>query len=332
MGRDCLRALRSDLYPENHGDGSKLFTLAIGRSFLMQGSMINPWILAARPKTLPAAVMPVMLGSALAWQAGGFAPVPALVCLGFALLVQIGTNYANDYYDGIKGTDTPQRLGPTRAVAAGLVKPEAMWRATLIVLGLAFVLGLTLVAYGGWWLVLVGAASLLCAVAYTGGPYPLGYHGWGDVFVIGFFGLVAVSFTSYVQTGEFSAVALLAGLAMGLVVNNILVVNNYRDLDEDSRAGKRTLIVRFGRRFGLGLYAGSYLAGLLIPVGLGLAGYFSWPIMLIVPMAMAGIVVLNIALLQRARTAADFGRVLAQTAKSVVFYGISFSAAILVSA
>jgi 1,4-dihydroxy-2-naphthoate octaprenyltransferase len=297
----------------------------------MQSYMISPWILAARPKTLPAAVMPVLLGSALAWHAGGFAPLPALICLGFALLVQIGTNYANDYYDGIKGTDTPQRLGPTRAVASGLIKPEAMWRGTLVVLGAAFVLGLTLVSYGGWWLVAVGAASLLCALAYTGGPYPLGYHGWGDVFVIAFFGLIAVAFTFYVQTGAFAQEAWLAGLAMGLVVNNILVVNNYRDEAEDRRAGKRTLVVRFGRRFGLCLYAGSYLVSLLIPIGLGAMGYFSWPIMLIMPASMIGIIVLNVALLQRAQTAEDFNRVLAQTAKSVVFYGISFSAAVLVS-
>ena len=147
----------------------------------MAKSSPNPWVLAARPRTLPISVIPVLLGSALAVSAKAFSLVPALVCLAFALLVQIGANYANDYYDFLKGADNEDRKGPQRAVASGLVSPEAMRNATYGVLLLAFVLGLALIAYGGWWLLAVGVLSVACAVAYTGGPFPLGYLGLGDV-------------------------------------------------------------------------------------------------------------------------------------------------------
>ncbi|MEM9227118.1 MAG: 1,4-dihydroxy-2-naphthoate octaprenyltransferase, partial [Verrucomicrobiota bacterium] len=160
---------------------------------------LRVWLLAARPKTLPAAVIPVALGTALAASDGRFQLIPAFVCVLFALLIQVGTNFANDYFDYRSGADNEHRIGPTRAVAAGLVPPALMWRATLVVLTLAFGLGLILIAYGGWWLLLIGVLSVLCAVAYTGGPYPLGYHGLGDVFVVVFFGFIAVMFTYYVQ-------------------------------------------------------------------------------------------------------------------------------------
>ncbi len=291
---------------------------------------MSPWILAARPKTLPAAVMPVVLGTALAERAGSFDGVPALLCLLFALLVQIATNYANDYYDGIKGTDTEKRLGPQRAVATGLVTPAQMKRATGIVLALAFLTGLALIPYGGWWLLGVGIASLICAVAYTGGPYPLGYHGWGDVFVVIFFGLIAVGFTFYVQTGYFANEAWLAGLGMGLAVNNILIVNNYRDVDEDRIAGKKTIVVRFGRSFAYGVYLGSYLVALLTPALLAAMGSLIWWATLIVPVALMPTVVLNSYLLKKARTPPEYGKALGQTAKAVIFYGIAFSLTLVV--
>ncbi|NBB78951.1 MAG: 1,4-dihydroxy-2-naphthoate octaprenyltransferase, partial [Verrucomicrobia bacterium] len=188
------------------------------------------WLEATRPKTLPAAVAPVLLGSSLAWADSGFQLLPALICLFFALLIQIGTNFANDYLDGVRGTDTEARLGPQRAVAAGLVAPVVMRRAAMGVLGLAFCLGLGLIYFGGWWLLLIGVASVVCAWIYTGGPYPLAYNGLGDVFVVLFFGVIAVGCTDYVQVGVLRNEALLLGLACGLVVNNILVVNNYRDV------------------------------------------------------------------------------------------------------
>ncbi|OHE89609.1 MAG: 1,4-dihydroxy-2-naphthoate octaprenyltransferase [Verrucomicrobia bacterium RIFCSPLOWO2_12_FULL_64_8] len=205
------------------------------------------WLAAARPRTLPAAVAPVVVGSAFAWQAGAFDGRPAGICLAFALLVQIGTNFANDYYDFLKGADNAARVGPRRAVASGLMAPAAMRRAMILAFGLAFLVGLSLVAWGGWWLVVIGVASIVSGIAYTGGPWPLGYLGLGDLFVFVFFGLVAVGATFYVQAGYVSHDVLYAAAAIGALTANILVVNNYRDAGTDAAAGKRTLVVRFGK-------------------------------------------------------------------------------------
>lgn len=286
-------------------------------------SQLAVWISAARPQTLPAAVVPVAIGSALAARDHTFALFPALLCLAFALLVQVGTNFANDYFDARSGADAADRIGPTRATASGLVRPETMWRATLLTLGLAFLVGLGLVPFGGWWLVAVGLASLACAVAYTGGPYPLGYHGWGDVFVILFFGLIAVSMTYYVQAGSISAASLWLGLGCGLMVNLLLIVNNYRDVEGDARVGKRTLIVRLGRPFGRAFFAGSYL----VAGGSVLAALASSLGLLQGLVVIAGWIIggwAHIGLLQRleqARTPADFGAVLKTTSMEIVGYG-----------
>lgn len=232
--------------------------------------MFNIWLEATRPKTLPAAVAPVLLGSALAAADAGFQLVPALICLFFALLIQIGTNFANDYLDGVRGTDTEARLGPQRAVASGLVVPSVMRWAAMAVLGLAFSLGLSLIYFGGWWLLAVGVASVVCAWIYTGGPYPLAYHGLGDLFVVLFFGVIAVGCTYYVQTGVVLREALLLGVACGLVVNNILVVNNYRDVEEDRLADKKTTVVLLGRGWALLQY------GLSLLFAVGVLGWFVW--------------------------------------------------------
>lgn len=220
---------------------------------------VKIWLEATRPKTLPAAVSPVLLGTAMAYQAGAMYVLPSLICLGFALLVQVGTNFANDYLDGIKGTDTEARLGPRRAVANGLIAPSTMKCAAISILVVAFCLGLTLIAFGGWWLLAVGIASVVCAWVYTGGPFPLAYNGLGDVFVVLFFGLIAVGCTYYVQVETVAYDVLLLGVACGLTVNNILVVNNYRDIEEDRQASKRTLVVMLGRRWALVQYALSLL-------------------------------------------------------------------------
>ena len=237
----------------------------------MTRGQVAVWLEAARPRTLPAAVAPVLVGSALAWREGAFRPGAAALCLGFALLVQVGTNFANDYYDFVRGADSADRVGPRRAVAAGLVSPRTMHRAMLLAFGAAFVLGLGLIAWGGPWLLVVGVLSILCGIVYTGGPYPLAYHGWGDVFVFIFFGLVAVGGTYFTQAGRLGADALLAGVPVGLLAANILVVNNYRDTDTDSRAGKRTLVVRLGRRFARLQFGTSIVAAMLVPVV-----FFAW--------------------------------------------------------
>jgi len=212
-------------------------------------SIWQVWREAARPRTLPAAIAPVLAASGLAWHDGGFDWRAALLCAAFALLMQVGANFANDYYDGINGGDTSERRGPRRAVASGLVAARTMRAAMWAVFALGFGLGLGLVAWGGWWLVGIGLVSVLCAVAYTGGPYPLAYHGWGDVFVFIFFGPVAVGATYYVQVGEWTWGACVLSVPIGLLAANLLVLNNYRDEAEDRRVGKRTTVVRFGQGF-----------------------------------------------------------------------------------
>ena len=235
-------------------------------------SMGTVWMEAARPRTLPAAVAPVIAASALAWQDGVFVAPAAVACLLFALLVQIGTNFANDYFDFVKGADTAERVGPRRAVAAGLVAPATMRRATIWVFALAFLVGLTLLPYGGWRLLVIGLLSIACGVLYTGGPFPLAYHGLGDVFVFVFFGLVAVGATYFVQAGTVSVDAWLIGSAMGALSTAILVVNNYRDIATDRKAGKRTLAVRLGPRWTQVQFALLHLLTVAVIAGLAWRG------------------------------------------------------------
>jgi 1,4-dihydroxy-2-naphthoate octaprenyltransferase len=213
------------------------------------------WFYAARPKTLPAAVAPVVVGSALAFSDGLFAFLPAFLALLCACLIQIGTNYANDLFDFHKGADTEKRIGPVRATQAGWVSSSQMSWATFIAFGLAVLPGIYLVVIGGWVVLAIGIASIAAGIAYTGGPYPLGYHGLGELFVFLFFGLVAVTGSYYVQALTFSATALLLSIPVGLLACAILMVNNIRDIDTDKQAGKNTLAVRFGREGALRLFA-----------------------------------------------------------------------------
>jgi len=224
------------------------------------------WSEAARPKTLPAAIAPVLAASGLAWHEGAFDWRAALLCAAFALLMQIGANFANDYYDGIKGSDTAERRGPRRAVASGFVSAKTMRAAMWAVFVLGLALGLGLVAWGGWWLVGIGLVSILCAVAYTGGPYPLAYHGWGDVFVFIFFGPVAVGATYYVQVGEWAWTAGVLSVPIGLLAANILVLNNIRDEAEDRRVGKRTTVVRFGQGFARVQFGTAFVVSFALPL------------------------------------------------------------------
>ncbi len=215
----------------------------------MSESRIKIWALAARPKTLWAAVGPVIIGTAMAYGRGQVDWLSLLCALIGAILIQIGTNLSNDYFDFVKGTDTHERIGPTRATQAGLISPEAMRRAYIIAFGLALVPGAYIIWRGGWPFLAIGMISIICGILYTGGPFPLGYIGLGDVFVLVFFGPIAVGGTYYLHTLSIDSAAIVAGLAPGLLSVAILAVNNMRDIEEDRRAGKRTLAVRFGRRF-----------------------------------------------------------------------------------
>ncbi|MGM0588716.1 MAG: 1,4-dihydroxy-2-naphthoate polyprenyltransferase [Bacteroidota bacterium] len=204
------------------------------------------WIEAARPQTLPAALAPVILGASLAWHDGQFNWIPTSVALICALLIQIGTNFANDYYDHIKGADTEERVGFTRASASGLIPADTMWWATAITMGIAFLIGLYLVWHAGWQILVLGILSLIFGYLYTGGPFPLGYNGLGDLFVFLFFGFGAVMGTYFVNALEWSSSSFWGSLAMGGLCTNILVINNLRDVDQDRKVGKRTLGVLFG--------------------------------------------------------------------------------------
>jgi 1,4-dihydroxy-2-naphthoate octaprenyltransferase len=214
------------------------------------------WFLAARPKTLWAAVAPVFLGTAVAAGAGGFHAPAALCALIAAVLIQIGTNFWNDYQDFARGADTEHRKGPTRVTQAGLVSPESVRRAAVAAFGLAFLAGLYLIARGGWPVLLIGLLSILFGILYTAGRYALAYVGIADLFVLVFFGPVAVAGTYYVQALEFSPLLVLIGIGPGFLSTAILLVNNIRDVEEDRTAGKKTLIVRWGRRAGVLLYRG----------------------------------------------------------------------------
>jgi 1,4-dihydroxy-2-naphthoate octaprenyltransferase len=291
-------------------------------------SIFQIWLEATRPKTLPAAVAPVLLGTAMAYRVGQLHILPALICLSFALLVQIGTNFANDYLDGVKGTDTDARLGPRRAVANGLVTPSAMKRATIGILALAFCLGLSLIYFGGWWLLAVGIASVVCAWIYTGGPYPLAYNGLGDVFVVLFFGLIAVGCTCYVQVGSINSEVVLLSLACGLVVNNILVVNNYRDVEEDRQANKRTLVVIFGRRWARVQYAVSLLWAGAVLVWLVYQGYGVIVLLGWIPVFFG---FYQLRKLSQAEQASDYLASLKGAATVVVGYGLLVSLGLFVA-
>ncbi|GAB4437829.1 MAG: 1,4-dihydroxy-2-naphthoate polyprenyltransferase [Anaerolineae bacterium] len=207
---------------------------------------VKPWLLASRPKTLPAAAAPVVVGAAVAFGDGVFSLWPALAALLGALLLQIGANLANDVFDYKKGADTAERLGPLRVTQAGLLTPEQVLAGMWVTFGLATLIGLYLVWVGGWPIVAIGLLSILSAIAYTGGPFPLGYNGLGDLFVFIFFGLVAVCGTYYVQALNVSAAAVWASLPVGFLATAILVVNNLRDVETDRAAGKKTLAVRLG--------------------------------------------------------------------------------------
>lgn len=209
---------------------------------------LKAWLLAARPKTLPAASAPVLVGTAAAISEGVFNLWPALAALAGALLIQIGTNFANDVFDFKKGADTTERLGPIRVTQAGLLSPRQVMLGMWITFGLATAAGLYLVSVGGWPVVVIGLLSIVSGIAYTGGPFPLGYHGLGDLFVFIFFGLVAVCGTYYVQALTVSAAAIWTSVPIGLLATAILVVNNLRDIETDRAAGKKTLAVRFGAR------------------------------------------------------------------------------------
>jgi 1,4-dihydroxy-2-naphthoate polyprenyltransferase len=230
-------------------------------------SGVRIWLMAARVRTLPASIAPVLVGTALAGYYHVFHPLRFVAALIGAVFIQVGTNLSNDYSDARRGADTEDRLGPVRVTAGGLVPPGQVLVATYLSFGIAVAAGAYLVVVAGWQLLLVGAASILAGVLYTGGPRPYGYEGLGEVFVFLFFGIVAVAGSFFVQVKHLNWEAFALAVPVGLVAAAILVVNNFRDLDPDRRAGKRTLAVRLGRARTREMFAVIvYLAYVLTPV------------------------------------------------------------------
>jgi len=236
---------------------------------------LGVWVRAARPRTLAASAAPVFAGSGLAASRGEFALLPAAACLTAASLIQVGTNFYNDYSDWARGADTADRAGETRVTQAGLLTPQQVRAAAWVALGAAVAVGVYLAAVGGWPIVAIGVASVICAVTYTGGPWPFGYHGLGDLFVFVFFGLVAVAGTHYVQAGRWTADSVWAGAGLGALSTAVLVANNLRDVPTDREAGKRTLAVIIGPRASRIEYGALLLlAASVPPVGVLV---FGWP-------------------------------------------------------
>jgi 1,4-dihydroxy-2-naphthoate octaprenyltransferase len=289
----------------------------------MSETKLHIWILAARPKTLWVAVAPVLIGTAMALENSAGHWPSALAALVAAVLIQIGTNFANDYFDYRKGADQHERLGPTRMTQAGLIKPDFMRTATIIAFSLALVVGIYLVWRGGWPIVVIGLLSIFFGIMYTGGPYPLGYHGLGEIFVLVFFGLVAVGGTYYVQALDIDSMVLLAGLPPGLFSVAILTVNNLRDVESDKLAGKKTLAVRFGRTFARVQYLLSIAVATLLPVFFYLTTYrhfFSSLTLLVLPVAVPAIKTVF-----GKTDGPTLNNVLATTGKLLLLYSVIFS-------
>lgn len=288
-------------------------------------SSLAVWWLAARPKTLLAAATPVWVGSACAAAAGAFRWLPAVAALLGAMLLQVAANFANDVFDYEKGADTEARLGPTRAVAAGWLTPRAMRRGLAVVVALVLLVGAYLVSVAGPVLLLIGVLSIVSAVAYTGGPYPLGYHGLGDVFVLAFFGFVAVAGTVFVQLGHVPSMAWLAAVPVGCLATNILVVNNVRDVETDIAAGKHTLPARFGRNFGVMEYWVLLAVSYALPF-LPALGRFSYGAGLLPCLTLP--LGLHLAAQVARRRGAALNPVLARTALLMFVFGLLFGLSI----
>ena len=294
------------------------------------------WFLAARPKTLTGAAVPVMIGisAAVAMYGSSVRVVPAVLCMLFALVMQIDANFVNDYFDFMKGTDDEQRLGPKRACAQGWITAVAMRRGLLYTTVLACAVGLPLVYFGGWEMILVGFACVVFCFLYT---ISFSYIGLGDVLVLVFFGLVPVCMTYWLVAPPTSLMSIpwpviVLSIACGLIIDTLLVVNNYRDIDNDRRAGKRTLIVRIGERGGLILYLLLGMAGTMLAIA-GII-YLNWHDGQFMQLLMTSYIPFHIRAfteMRRIRKGAELNKVLGMTARNMFIFGVFVSAALLLA-
>lgn len=280
------------------------------------------WVLASRPKTLPAAIAPVFIGTSVAYYDNKNNLIAASIALICALLIQIGTNFVNDLYDHLKGSDGDERVGPKRALATGIISINEMKLAISVTFGVTFLLGLYLVNLAGWPILIVGVLSIASGYAYTAGPYPLAYNGLGDIFVFAFFGVVAVVGTYYVQTLQLTELIFVASIPAGTLVTNILVVNNYRDIDEDRGNNKNTLAVIFGKQFSRAQYSLQLLVAYVVPVFIFIKYGTSWMILLPLITLPLGIKLFKMLTYLRGE---ELNTTLELTAKLSVLFSILFS-------
>jgi 1,4-dihydroxy-2-naphthoate polyprenyltransferase len=283
---------------------------------------------ASRPQTLAAALVPVLVGAALAYQDDLLRWDTTLVALFCAFGIQIGTNFANDYFDFKKGADTPDRIGFERATASGHIAPQTMLRAVIVVMGISFAAGLYLVWVGGWIILIIGLLSLLFGILYTGGPYPLGYNGLGDLFVFIFFGVIAVTATYYINALKWDIRSLIASFAVGALCVNILVVNNLRDVEQDRLSGKRTLGVLFGERWLKAEYMIMVVIAYFVPIALWAYNGFSHALFLPLLSLPAAVILIRQILYHDDKR--SLNRTLERTAQLMVLYGILLSAGIII--
>lgn len=281
------------------------------------------WIIASRPKTLFAAIVPVFVGSGVAISEGIFVPLYSAVALVCSILIQIGTNYTNDLYDYTKGADNEKRKGPRRVLASGLITVTEMKYAIIITFLISFLLGLYLVYAGGWVILLVGIISIIAGIAYTAGPFPLAYNGLGDIFVFGFFGIVGTVFTYYLHSHHINFVSLIASVPVGSLVTNILVVNNYRDIEEDRAANKFTLAVKMGRTFTRYQFIFLIIISFLTPLILFL--FFDYTVWIFLPYITVPVAAKAIHMISTL-DGADLNKTLELTARLSALFGILFSA------
>ena len=289
-------------------------------------SKFDAWVLASRPRTLLAAVVPVLVGTSIAFHDGVFDPAAALIALLCSIFIQIGTNFANDLFDFIRGTDKHDRLGPQRAVASGLISINEMKIGTGFTFGLSFILGLYLVYTGGWFVLLIGVISIAAGIAYTAGPFPLAYNGLGDVAAFLFFGLVGTVGTYYVQAREISFMAFWASIPVGSLITNILVINNYRDREEDRSNGKNTLAVIFGEKF----TRIQYVVFMILSYSILFIVYFTFKKSLLVFLPMLSLP-LSVKLIKMIYTlrGKELNKTLELTAKLSALYGLLFAIGII---
>ncbi|MEW5843639.1 MAG: 1,4-dihydroxy-2-naphthoate polyprenyltransferase [Bacteroidota bacterium] len=289
-------------------------------------SKFDAWILASRPRTLAAAIVPVIVGSSIAIRDGLFQPLAAFVALLCSILIQVGTNYVNDLFDFLHGTDKEDRTGPQRAVASGIISVTEMKIGIYISFGMSFVLGMYLVSIGGWFILFLGVISILAGIAYTAGPFPLAYNGLGDIAVFIFFGFVGTVGTYYVQTLTITSMAFWSSVPVGALITNILVVNNYRDREEDRSNGKNTLAVIFGEKF----TRLQYLTFMIVSYAILFVVYFTYKksLWIFLPLLSLPISIKLIRMIYSLR-GKELNKTLELTAKLSAIYGLLFAAGIL---